>query len=119
VLTSRHASGHDVFLAAGNGEAAAVRLLDEQAQALAMGIRAVHALLDPELIVLGGGIGSRPDVLARVRDVLESQRIGAPAIEPSTLGERAALLGAVAAARDAAAERLAAEPGPGALRPIS
>lgn len=118
-LTSRDASGRDVFLAAGNGDAVAVRLLDEQAQALAMGIRAVDALLDPELIVFGGGIGSRPDVLARVRDVLESQQIGAPIIEPSTLGERAALLGALAAARDVAAERLAAELGTGAQGPTS
>ena len=62
------------------------------ADALAAGIRAVQALLDPALIVLGGGIGSRPDVLESVRAALRDPK---PPIEPSVHGEDAGLVGAL------------------------
>jgi glucokinase len=87
-------TAREVFLAAERGDSGAAALLEDQAAALAVGIRAVHALLDPGLIVLGGGIGSRPDVVARVRRVLAGQG-RAPAVEPSLLGEDAGLVGAL------------------------
>src|SRR5207237_376295 len=68
--TGRRSSGRDVFAAAAAGDPAALALLDEQAEALAMGVRAVQALLDPQLIVFGGGIGARSDVFARVQSAL-------------------------------------------------
>ena len=96
-LAARWGSGtaHDVFAAAGRGDDRAQRLLDDQARALAAAIRAVQALLDPALVVLGGGIGSGADVLERLRAELGSS---APAVEASLLGEDAGLLGALAAA---------------------
>ena len=60
--------------------------------ALAAGLRAVQVLLDPALIVLGGGIGSRPDVLERVRAALLPP---APRVERSRHGEDAGLVGAL------------------------
>jgi glucokinase len=84
-----------VFAAAARGDERARRLLDDQARALAAGVRAVQALLDPALVVLGGGIGSRPDVLERVRAALGPS---GPPIEPSVLGEDAGLVGALIAA---------------------
>ena len=81
-----------VFAAAARGDERARRLLDDQARALAAGVRAVQALLDPALVVLGGGIGSRPDVLERVRSALGRP---APPLEPSLLGEDAGLVGAL------------------------
>jgi predicted NBD/HSP70 family sugar kinase len=91
-LARRHgsASAHKVFADPG-----AHALLDDQARALAVGVRAVQALLDPALIVLGGGIGCRPDVLDRLRAALGSP---APRVEPCRLGEDAGLLGALALA---------------------
>jgi predicted NBD/HSP70 family sugar kinase len=87
------ASAHEVFANPGAHE-----LLVDQARVLAIGIRAVEALLDPALIVLGGGIGCRQDVLDRVRAALGTP---APPLEPSRVGEDAGLLGAlVLAARD-------------------
>lgn len=96
-LAARWGSGtaHDVFAAAERGDDRARALLHDQARALAIAIRSVHALLDPALIVLGGGIGSRADVLERVRAELGPS---APAVEASVLGEDAGLLGALAAA---------------------
>jgi len=103
-LAARWGSGtaHDVFAAAAGGDDRARRLLDDQARALAIAIRTVQALLDPALIVLGGGIGSRADVIERVRAELGSP---APAVEASALGEDAGLLGALRAAEDAGSGR--------------
>lgn len=94
------ADGHDVFAAAARGDPVATALLDAQADALAMGVRAVQALLAPELIVFGGGIGLRQDVFANIRRALARHDLPCPSIELSALGERAALLGAVEAALD-------------------
>jgi glucokinase len=58
----------------------------------------VQALLDAGLIVLGGGIGCRADVLERVRAALAEHGTPAPAVEASRLGEDAGLLGALALA---------------------
>jgi predicted NBD/HSP70 family sugar kinase len=73
-------------------------LLDDQATVLASAIRVVHALLDPALIVLGGGIGCRPDVFERVAAALAAHGTPPPRIEVSRLGEDAGLLGALALA---------------------
>jgi predicted NBD/HSP70 family sugar kinase len=65
---------------------------DGAADALAAAIRAVHVTLDPALIVLGGGIGSRPEVLELVRAALLAP---APRVEASLLGADAGLVGAL------------------------
>jgi glucokinase len=100
--TGQPASGRDVFTAAEIADAVAVELLEEQASALAMGVRAVQALLDPELILFGGGMGTRHEVFARVQAALAAHGTPPPAIELSALGERAGLIGALEAALDAA-----------------
>jgi predicted NBD/HSP70 family sugar kinase len=71
------------------------RLLDDQAAVLASAIRAVQALLDPELIVLGGGIGWRADVADRITAALAAHGTPPPRVERSRLGEDAGLLGAL------------------------
>jgi predicted NBD/HSP70 family sugar kinase len=73
-------------------------LLDDQATVLASAIRAVQALLDPELIVLGGGIGCRADVADRIVAALAAHGTPPPRVERSQLGEDAGLLGALALA---------------------
>ncbi|WP_168161437.1 ROK family protein [Oceanicola sp. S124] len=76
------------------------------AERLALAVLSVGAVLDPALVVFGGGIGSRPEILARVGAALE--RLGAPAPELriSLLGNRAGAIGAVRAARLALADAL-------------
>jgi len=98
-LAARSGSGtaRDVFAA---HDERARGLLADQASVLAVGIRAVQALLDPGLIVLGGGIGCRPDVLERVRAALAAHGTPAPPVEASRLGEDAGLLGALALAAE-------------------
>ncbi len=99
--TGRPATGRDVFVAASAGDAFALQLLDEQAAALAMGVRAVQALLDPQLIVFGGGIGARHDVFARVQAALAAHGLPLPELEQSELRERAGVVGAIEAGLDA------------------
>jgi glucokinase len=101
-LTGRRSDGQDVFAAAAAGNRAAIALLDEQAIVLAMAVRAVQALLDPQLIVFGGGIGARHDVFARVQNALAAHGAPLPELELSALRERAGVIGAVEAALAAA-----------------
>jgi glucokinase len=83
-----------------SGDSRAETLLQDQARVLATGVRAVQALLDPGLVVLGGGIGCRPDVVARVQAALAGHGTAAPPVEVSRLGEDAGLLGALALAAE-------------------
>jgi glucokinase len=62
----------------------------DAAHVLAAGLRSVQVLLDPELIVLGGGIGTR--VLDHVRAALLDPK---PNVELSVHGEDAGLVGAL------------------------
>jgi len=67
--------------------------------------------LSPELIVLGGGIGSNPALLAPVRATVAELVSLTARIETSTLGDKAALHGALALAlRQARAQMLSARP---------
>jgi fructokinase len=62
----------------------------------------VIAVLSPQLVVLGGGIGTAPPLLPLVRrEVLEvlNGYVRAPEIVPPTLGDRAGVLGAIALAQ--------------------
>lgn len=99
--TGEDASGRDVFDAAEEGDPRALEMLEDQAGALAMGVRAVQALIDPALVVFGGGMGTRRDVLARIEKALARHGTPPPEIEVSGLGERAGLVGALEAALDA------------------
>jgi glucokinase len=84
----------EIYRLADEGDAVARAVVDEQARALALGVVSAHALLDPELVVLGGGIGSRPDLAARVRAEVARLTLRDVRIEVSSLGARAGLLGA-------------------------
>ena len=52
----------DVFDRLEAGEGAATEVIDATARAVALALTSVAALLDPELIVLGGSIGVRPEL---------------------------------------------------------
>ncbi|SEN25354.1 ROK family transcriptional regulator [Actinacidiphila rubida] len=88
-----------VFEAARAGEAAAVGAVRQEGERLAHTVSAVAAVLDPELVVLGGGVGHSADLLLQtVRDTLRRLTPLRPKVAASALGEDAVLLGAVATA---------------------
>jgi len=93
----------DLFAAAASGDADAAAALDHQASSLALAVVAIHSVLDPALVVFGGGLGTRADLVASVRDRVGQLTRRAIRIEPSVLGERAGVVGAVELARDGAA----------------
>ncbi|MFI9803552.1 ROK family protein [Streptomyces sp. NPDC052301] len=94
-----------VFDAARQGDPAAVRAVELEGERIAHTVAAATAVLDPDLVVLGGGVGHSVDLLlGPVQDRLRALTPLRPRIAPSRLGEDAVLLGAVATALDTARE---------------
>ena len=88
-----------VVEAARQNDAAACRVLEETAAWLAMGVANIVSILNPQMIVLGGGLMQAGDLLLEPlrREVLEwAQPLAARQvrIEMTQLGEDAGLLGA-------------------------
>ena len=97
------AAGGEAALAAGAilaraeaGDATARRVVEQTAACLARGLAAIAAVLDPELLVLGGGIGSRPGFAAAVETQLELLALRVAPLRRSALGDRATTVGALA-----------------------
>lgn len=94
-----------VFRAASGGDALAEEILDHVAEAMAMGIANIVSILNPEIVVLGGGLFQSDlrllePVRARVARWAQPLAAAAVRIEPSGLGEDAGLFGAAKLAWD-------------------
>lgn len=94
-----------VFQAAERGDPLSVEVLDRVAEYMAMGIANIVSILDPEMVVLGGGLfQSDLRLLAEVRSRVSrwAQPLAARSvrIEASGLGEDAGLCGAAKLAWD-------------------
>ncbi|GAA3197454.1 ROK family transcriptional regulator [Actinocorallia longicatena] len=106
-----------IYAAARQGDENALQIVGEEAANISRALASVIAVLDPELIVLGGGLGhTGADLLLEaVRDRLESMTpLPPPPVELSALEGEAIVRGAVATAlgiaRDALFSRAVAEP---------
>ena len=89
----------DVFRLARDGDARALRAVEEEAERLAFVVASVAAVIDPALVVLGGGIGKNTDLLIEpMSRALAHATPLRPEIVPGELGEEAALTGAIAIA---------------------
>ncbi len=90
------ATAAEIFDAAGDGDAVACSVVEEAARTVAVGIAAISAVVAPEMVVLGGGIGSNELLLEPVRrHVAELVPLDLPVVT-SALGHRATLFGALA-----------------------
>jgi predicted NBD/HSP70 family sugar kinase len=87
-----------IFAAAEQGQAAALECVDSTARWLALVVVAIHAVLDPERVIVGGGIGSNHLLLNHLRAHLDKVGRRPPVVDISALGSRAALIGAIAVA---------------------
>ena len=85
----------EVFARAMVGDAQASAVVDEEARNIARAIVAVSAVLDPEMFVLGGGIGSRLELLSPIRRWISRFGHDDVVVQTSQLGERAAVVGAL------------------------
>lgn len=96
-------SAKRVFAAARAGDQLALAAVEAEAERLALIVGTVAAILDPEFVLLGGGVGSNIDLL---RPPLESRLAEltplGPRVAEGQLGQDAIVLGAVASALDTA-----------------
>jgi glucokinase len=98
----RAVTGHHVGAAAVTGDADARALLDEFAGNIALGLSGLANILDPEIIVIAGGLVTLGDLLFEPVRAAFLRHIEAPEhrpkvpIVPATLGERAGAIGAAA-----------------------
>lgn len=85
----------EVFAAARAANPIANRVVETEARRLARAIAAVAAVIDPQLVVLGGGVGTGGGdlLLPRVRDSLRALSPFSPQLAISALGSGAVLAG--------------------------
>ncbi len=98
-------SAKEVFELARQGQPQALEAVNEEARQLGLVVGAVAAVIDPELVVLGGGIGSNTDLLAEpLEQALRSTTPLRPKIVAGELGDAAVLTGAISVGLGAARE---------------
>ena len=109
-VTGSPADARTVFGAARKGDRAAATVVTELARRIAAHVAPIAAVVDVELVVLGGGIGANGDLLLDpVSRLLSDWLPFPPRVEVSTLGEAAVLTGALAIGRQAALENVFAQ----------
>ena len=101
-------SARRVFAAAARGDERAAAVVAEEAELVARVLCAMVTVVDPELIVLGGGIGQAPGFAAAVtRELCTGSPRSMPEVRVSALGTDAVVDGCLAAGTDLAWTRLA------------
>ena len=89
-------SAEDVLSAARSGEAWAKKITDDTIDLLSMTIANISALVNPEMIILSGGVIRSADLLIEpIRQRIQGSIPYLPRIEASHLGSRAAVMGAI------------------------
>ncbi|WP_163570651.1 ROK family protein [Fodinicola feengrottensis] len=79
-----------VFAAARAGDEAAAQAIDEVAARLARGLSALLLVLDPEMVVLGGGVSTAgPSLLSAIERHIEPLALAKPLLTLSALGDEA------------------------------
>ncbi len=99
-------SPEDIVALATGGDPRAVAAIEAEGRLIGTAIAAVASVLDPQLVVLGGGLGSAQPLLEPIRITARRLLPRTPRIEHSALGSKAALHGAVAEALAAARNQL-------------
>jgi predicted NBD/HSP70 family sugar kinase len=102
----RARSARSVFSAAATGDAAAREVVAGEAAIVARALTAIVAVVDPELIVLGGGIGRAPGFAEAVGAELARLSPVAPEVRPSALGEDVVVDGCLAVGSERLWERV-------------
>jgi len=110
-------SARRVFTAAARGDERAAAVVSEEAALVARVLCAVVTIVDPELIVLGGGVGQAPGFAAAVTAELRQIAPVMPEVRVSALGTDAVVDGCLASGAVLAWAQLtgsvAGQPGPG------
>jgi predicted NBD/HSP70 family sugar kinase len=100
-------SAREVFAAAAAGDPTAVAIVTAEGRRIGSLVTAVAAILDPEVVVLGGGVGRNLDMLgAAITGRIEELGPLRPEVVASTLGNSGVLQGAIMRALDVARDQL-------------
>jgi predicted NBD/HSP70 family sugar kinase len=111
-------SARRVFTAAARGDERAAEVVAEEAALVAQVLCAVVTVVDPELIVLGGGVGQAPGFAAAVTRELRQIAPVMPDVRVSALGTDAVVDGCLAAGAEIAWAQLTLNiPAPGNAGP--
>ena len=97
---TRRRTARSVFAAAAAGDRVAHEIVIREAAIVARALAAIVAVVDPELIVLGGGIGRAPGFAEAVHARLAELSPIVPEVRPSALGEDAVVDGCLAVGGD-------------------
>lgn len=90
-------NAEEVFNAARRGEHWAQAVVDETVDYLAIGIANIAALLNPEIIILGGGVARAEDLLITpIRQRIDGVIPFVPELRASRLGYKAVVMGTIA-----------------------
>jgi predicted NBD/HSP70 family sugar kinase len=100
-----------VFAAAARGDAVAAAVVAEEALLVAKAVCTVITVVDPELVVLGGGIGQAPGFLEAVVQQLRHLAPVMPEVKASVLGAETVVGGCIAAGLDRAWQTLVGKVG--------
>jgi predicted NBD/HSP70 family sugar kinase len=103
-------SARSVFAAAARGDERAVAVVAEEARLVARAICCVITVVDPELIVLGGGIGQAPGFAAMVTSALSDLTPVLPEVKVSALGTDVVVDGCLAEGASLAWNQLTSGP---------
>jgi len=99
-------SARRVFAAAARGDERAAAVVAQEARLVAKAICSVVTVVDPELVVLGGGIGQAPGFAAVVTAELRQLAPVLPEVRVSALGTDAVVDGCLASGTDLAWKQL-------------
>ena len=102
-------SARRVFEAAAAGDERAVQIVADEAALVARAVCAIITVVDPELVVLGGGIGQAPGFAAMVAGELSRLAPVMPEVRVSALGTDAVVDGCLASGADLAWQRLTSQ----------
>jgi predicted NBD/HSP70 family sugar kinase len=103
---ARLRSARSVFAAAAAGDGPAQEIVAAEAAVVAHALASIVAVVDPQLIVLGGGIGRAPGFAEEVVSQLRHISPVVPEVRPSALGEDAVVDGCLAVGGDELWERV-------------
>ena len=111
-------SVEELFSRAANGEQPAMDLVEDESRRIAAIAASICAIIDPETIILTGGVGANTALVARVDELINDLAPFPPAVVRSALGERASLVGALAVAVRTAQSDLITSAGDGTHIPV-
>jgi glucokinase len=96
----------EIFDLAVDGDRLAAQMVEYTAQVLADCIVDLSLALDPEVVILGGGVGSHPELCRCTERLLSRNEFAKPQVRSSSLGTQAQLYGAISLSLAATEARL-------------